>query len=104
MLCAYAFPDCLIESDHTSVRLPLCFEDCMATHFQYCYNDWVLIEEKKVRNIFIKSRGYFRLPNCSTLPHYLNRTAGIINNKPPTCTYIGLTELKEEEISCKLIN
>lgn len=75
----------------------------MATHFQYCYNDWVLIEEKKERNICIKSRGHFRLPNCSLLPRYLNRSAQILTGRPPSCSYVGLTELKNEEISCKLI-
>lgn len=78
-----------------TIKLPLCYEDCTAIHLQYCYNDWVLIEEKKERNIFIKSRGHFRLPNCSILPKY-NSTS-----KRPNCSYVGLTELKEDEISCK---
>lgn len=95
MLCAYAFPQCIIE-DGATIRLPLCYEDCVATHHQYCYNDWVLIEEKKERGIFLKSRGHFRLPNCTELPKY-NRTS-----KRPNCSYVGLTELNEDEVTCKL--
>ncbi|XP_054736478.1 tyrosine-protein kinase transmembrane receptor Ror2 [Anastrepha obliqua] len=92
MLCAYAFPHCQTENGRT-IKVPLCYEDCTATHLQFCYNDWVLIEEKKERNIFLKSRGHFRLPNCGVLPRY-NATA-----KKPNCSYIGLTEIKEDEIS-----
>ncbi|XP_030373341.1 tyrosine-protein kinase transmembrane receptor Ror2 [Scaptodrosophila lebanonensis] len=92
MLCAYAFPRCHMENGR-AIKAPLCYEDCTATHLQFCYNDWVLIEEKKERNMYIKSRGHFRLPNCSALPYY-NATL-----KRPNCSYIGLTELKEEEIS-----
>jgi len=94
MLCAYAFPNCHMEGGR-AVKAPLCFEDCQATHLQFCYNDWVLIEEKKERNMFIKSRGHFRLPNCSSLPHYN------ASMRRPNCSYIGLTELKESEVSCK---
>ncbi|KNC21827.1 Tyrosine-protein kinase transmembrane receptor Ror2 [Lucilia cuprina] len=92
LLCAYAFPNCLMENGLT-IKLPLCYEDCTAIHLQYCYNDWVLIEEKKERNIYIKSRGHFRLPNCSILPKY-NSTL-----KRPNCSYVGLTEIKEDEVS-----
>ncbi|XP_075168467.1 neurospecific receptor kinase [Haematobia irritans] len=90
LLCAYAFPRCVMENGK-SIKLPLCYEDCMATHLQYCYNDWVLIEEKKERHMYIKSRGHFRLPNCSNLPKY-NSTA-----EKPTCSYVGLTEIDENE-------
>lgn len=68
----------------------------MATHLQYCYNDWVLIEEKKERNMFLKSRGHFRLPNCLVLPKY-NSSA-----RRPTCSYVGLTELDETDVTCML--
>lgn len=77
------------------IRLPLCYEDCVAVHKQFCYNDWVLIEEKKEKGIYFKSRGHFRLPNCEELPRY-NKTA-----KPSTCSYVSLTELNEDEITCK---
>ncbi|XP_055917209.1 tyrosine-protein kinase transmembrane receptor Ror2 [Eupeodes corollae] len=92
MLCSYAFPQCQTENGQP-VKVPLCYEDCVATHLQYCYNDWVLIEEKKERGIFFKSRGHFRLPNCSVLPKY-NQTA-----KKPNCSYIGLTKIDESEVS-----
>lgn len=94
MLCAYAFPKCQNENGR-AIKAPLCYEDCIATHLQFCYNDWVLIEEKKERNMFIKSRGHFRLPNCNALPKY-NATA-----KKPNCSYIGLTEIDEEQVTCK---
>jgi len=37
MLCAYAFPNCHMEGGR-AVKAPLCFEDCQATHLQFCYN------------------------------------------------------------------
>ncbi|ETN59607.1 tyrosine-protein kinase transmembrane receptor Ror2 [Anopheles darlingi] len=92
LLCAYAFPQCVIK-EATTIRLPLCYEDCVATYLQFCYNDWALIEEKKERGDVIKSRGHFRLPNCEELPRY-NRTA-----KPPVCSHVGLTELVPEEVT-----
>ncbi|ALC40803.1 Nrk [Drosophila busckii] len=92
MLCAYAFPRCHVEQNR-AVKAPLCFEDCQATHLQFCYNDWVLIEEKKERNMFLKSRAHFRLPNCTALPHY---DAGM---QRASCSYIGLTEIKDAEVS-----
>lgn len=100
-LCAYAFPRCIIEQ-HESIdgysipktkRLPLCQEDCIATHLQFCYNDWVLIEEKNERKTHLKSRGHFRLPNCTMLPKY-NKSP-----KSPSCSYIGLTEMDDSLIS-----
>jgi receptor tyrosine kinase len=78
------------------VRLPLCYEDCIATQQLYCYNDWVLIEEKKQRGLYLKTRGHFRLPECEELPRY-NKSAKI-----PTCSYVGLTEINPNEVSCKL--
>uniref|UniRef100_A0A182JSW9 receptor protein-tyrosine kinase n=1 Tax=Anopheles christyi TaxID=43041 RepID=A0A182JSW9_9DIPT len=99
LLCAYAFPQCVIK-DGTTIRLPLCYEDCVATYLQFCYNDWALIEEKKERGDVIKTRGHFRLPNCEELPRY-NKTA-----KPPVCSHVGLTELVSEEVTydCRMGN
>lgn len=94
LLCAYAFPQCIIQDGRTE-RLPLCYEDCIATSMQFCYNDWALVEDKKAKGIFFKSRGHFRLPNCKALPRY-NRTA-----KPSVCTHVGLTKLDPEETTCK---
>ncbi|EDW08468.2 tyrosine-protein kinase transmembrane receptor Ror2 [Drosophila mojavensis] len=92
MLCAYAFPRCHVENGK-AIKAPLCFEDCQATHLQFCYNDWVLIEEKRERNMYLKSRAHFRLPNCTALPHY------DASMRWPSCSYIGLTEIKESEVS-----
>ncbi|XP_055689281.1 tyrosine-protein kinase transmembrane receptor Ror2 [Lutzomyia longipalpis] len=99
LLCAYAFPQCVVE-DGATMKLPLCYEDCVATHLQFCYNDWVLIEEKKLKKIFYKSRGHFRLPQCEELPKFERDT------KPLTCSYVGLTEMNINEITydCRMGN
>lgn len=97
MLCAYAFPQCTLIDGRT-IKLPLCHEDCVATHQQFCYNDWILLEEKRARGIFLKTRGHFRLPNCKLLPHY-NGSA-----RPSTCSYVGLTEMDPDETTSISIN
>ncbi|GAB0095531.1 Tyrosine-protein kinase receptor [Sergentomyia squamirostris] len=99
LLCAFAFPQCVVE-DGTTMKLPLCYEDCVATHLQFCYNDWVLIEEKKLKKIYLKSRGHFRLPVCEELPRFDRES------KPPTCSYVGLTEMNPIEITydCRMGN
>lgn len=74
-------------------KLPLCHEDCVATHLQFCYNDWVLIDENKSKGKFIKSRGHFRLPDCSKLAKHDK------NAKPPKCSYVGLTEMTKDLVS-----
>ena len=75
------------------VRLPLCYEDCIAVKLQFCYNEWALIEDNKVRNIFITNRGHFLLPNCDILPR-------ISTNKTITCTHAHLTDLKLDQVTC----
>lgn len=99
MLCSYAFPQCVIKNG-LPLKLPLCYEDCVAIHLQFCYNDWVLIEENKSKNKFIKSRGHFRLPDCNQLPKYDKSL------KQPKCSYVGLTELKKELVTkdCRIGN
>ncbi|XP_063698723.1 tyrosine-protein kinase transmembrane receptor Ror2 [Culicoides brevitarsis] len=99
LLCAYAFPQCIIKNGQP-VKLPLCYEDCVATHLQFCYNDWVLIEENKSKNKFIKSRGHFRLPDCNALPKY-EKSA-----KQAKCSYVGLTEMRKDMITrdCRMGN
>lgn len=57
----------------------------------------VLLEQNKQRGKYLKSRGHFRLPECEELPRY-NRSSKI-----PTCSYVGLTEINQAEISCKFI-
>lgn len=93
-MCAYAFPQCVIKDGNT-LKLPLCYEDCVATHSQFCYNDWALIEDRKQKEIFFKTRGHFRLPVCDELPRY-NRSV-----RPATCSYVGLTEMEQDEITCE---
>lgn len=97
LLCAYAFPRCTIR-DGRPKMLPLCYEDCVATHQQFCYTDWILLEEKRDRGIPLKTRGHFRLPDCKSLPRYNRSTAA----EHPTCSYVGLTEMNPDDITCKL--
>lgn len=77
--------------------LPLCYEDCVATHEQFCYTDWILLEEKRNRGMPLKTRGHFRLPECISLPRYNSSTAA----EHPICTYVGLTEINPDDITCK---
>ncbi|XP_056635253.1 tyrosine-protein kinase transmembrane receptor Ror2 [Diorhabda carinulata] len=86
LLCFYAFPDC-----NVSKPLPLCHQDCIAVKELFCYKDWALIEDRKDQGIFVKSRGHFRLPDCSILPKY--------NKNSVECSYAGLTELKLDEVT-----
>lgn len=95
LLCAYAFPKCKVVNEKV-VKLPLCYEDCIAAEKLFCYNDWVLLEQNKQRGKFLKSRGHFRLPECEELPRY-NRSS-----KLPACSYVGLTEINQAEVSCKI--
>lgn len=75
----------------------MCYEDCIVTRQQFCYNDWILIEERKERKNFLKSRGHFRLPDCDALPKYDK------DERPRKCSYLGLAEMIEDEITCKFI-
>jgi len=88
MLCMYAFPLC-----HESVGLPLCHEDCMAVRQQFCFNDWAIIEDNKQRDVYIRSRGHFVLPECESLPK--------LNKEIPTCSHVHLTDMAEEVITRK---
>lgn len=92
LLCLYAFPDCNVDT-----ALPLCHEDCIAARQLFCYKEWAFIEDKKTNGVFYKSRGHFRLPLCEELPKY-----DIVNNTA-TCTYAGLVDLKEEEVTRKYL-
>lgn len=96
LLCAYAFPRCTIVHGRPKM-LPLCYEDCVATHQQFCYTDWILLEEKRDRGIPLKTRGHFRLPDCKSLPRYNSSTAA----EHPICSYVGLTEMSPDDITCK---
>ncbi|XP_043284143.1 tyrosine-protein kinase transmembrane receptor Ror2 isoform X2 [Venturia canescens] len=86
ILCMYAFPLC-----DGLVKLPLCYEDCMAVRHEFCFNDWALIEDNKQRGIYIRSRGHFRLPDCDELPQ--------VNEENMTCSHIHLTDVNETLIT-----
>lgn len=90
MLCFYAFPQC-----QGGVGLPLCYEDCMAIKLQFCFNDWALIEDNKVRQIYIRSRGHFRLPECEKLPK--------ISKEKATCSLVSLTAVDPNLVTCELL-
>lgn len=87
----YAFPECNIFKP-----LPLCYEDCIAVRELFCYKEWAHVEDKKSNGIHFTSRKHFRLPVCETLPKHNTE------NKTASCTYAGLVELKQDEITCKL--
>lgn len=89
MLCLYAFPQC-----YAMQGLPLCYEDCMVVRQQFCYNEWALIEDDKGRDIFIRSRGHFRLPECEMLPKF--------SHDKPTCSHAALTVMDQSQITCEL--
>lgn len=88
LLCVFAFPDC---HNNGNKPLPLCYEDCVAVKELFCLKEWALVEDKKAHGIHLDSRGHFRLPNCSHFPNYSKDSA--------TCSYAGLTEMKEDEIT-----
>ena len=77
-----------------AVGLPLCHEDCMALRNHYCFKDWALIEDNKRRNVFIKSRGHFRLPKCEDLPKHSNTTK--------TCTKSSITTMRWDLATSKI--
>lgn len=56
------------------------------------------MEEKRDRGIPLKTRGHFRLPDCKSLPRYNSSTAA----DHPTCSYVGLTEMNTDDITCEL--
>lgn len=89
MLCTYAFPECNVSSP-----LPLCYEDCIAVKHLFCYKEWAVMEDKKTNGIYLKSRGHFRLPDCNILPKYREASS-----TPAVCSYAGLTDLVESEIT-----
>ncbi|KAL7294377.1 tyrosine-protein kinase transmembrane receptor Ror2 [Trichogramma pretiosum] len=86
MLCLYAFPQC-----SGGIGLPLCYEDCLAVQLQFCFNDWALIEDNKGRNIFIRSRGHFRLPECEKLPKFTRQNM--------TCSHASLTMMNTDLVT-----
>lgn len=96
LLCSYAFPKCKLIDDKPT-PLPLCYEDCIAVEKVFCYDSWMLILERKQRGEPVyKNKGHFKLPNCNELPRY-NKTS-----KVPNCSYIGLTEMNQAEVTCEL--
>lgn len=69
-------------------------EDCIAVRNLFCFNDWAWIEDNKNKNIFLKSRGHFRLPICEDLPSY--KTAVEL-----PCSHTRLTIMKPDQVTRK---
>lgn len=93
LLCAYAFPKCIDKDGVGYFALPLCYEDCMAVKMQFCYNDWIVIEEQKRRGVFFESRGHFRFPECENLPKFAGKGNQV------TCNNVGTTNMDTSQIT-----
>ncbi|XP_053602954.1 tyrosine-protein kinase transmembrane receptor Ror2 [Plodia interpunctella] len=93
LLCAYAFPKCIHKDGTGNIPLSLCYEDCMAVKMQFCYNDWVVIEEQKRRGVFFESRGHFRFPECETLPKFSGK------GSQTTCNNAGITDMDYSQLT-----
>lgn len=93
LLCAYAFPKCINKDGLGHSPLTLCYEDCMAVKMQFCYNDWIVIEEQKRRGVFFESRGHFRFPNCETLPKFAGKGSQV------TCYNTGITDMDLSQVT-----
>ena len=87
-MCKYAFPDCVLN-EGVAVGLPLCQQDCVALKHHFCYKDWAMIEDNKRREMYIDSRGHFRLPKCDALPKYDNSTTA-----SKACTRSSITAMR----------
>ena len=96
LLCKYAFPDCILK-DGVPSGLPLCQEDCVAVKTHFCMRRWAILEDDKRRGAYLKSRGHFRLPNCSTLPEHSNCTTS------KQCTRSSITEMKWDMSTSRFI-
>ena len=92
MLCHYAFPDCSIKEGEAA-GLPLCYEDCVAIKDMFCYTQWADLIRQRERGVTIRSRGHFRLPDCSTLPRLASNSANA------TCTRSGLTDMRYDLVT-----
>lgn len=97
LLCAYAFPKCIDKDGVGYFALPLCYEDCMAVKMQFCYNDWIVIEEQKRRGVFFETRGHFRFPECEKLPKYAGKGTQV------TCHNTGITEMDYSQVTTTCI-
>ena len=104
LLCLYAFPECRYV-DGIAKRLPLCYEDCIATRQLFCVNDWALLESNKQRGFFIGSRGHFRLHKCEQLPkvgHVGRQNIHRNGDHLSTCSRANLTEYAPAEVTSEL--
>lgn len=97
LLCAYAFPKCINKDEDGYTPLNLCYEDCMAVKMQFCYNDWIVIEEQKRRGVYFESRGHFRFPECDELPKFKGKGSQV------TCNNVGITDMDKSQITTTCI-
>ncbi|XP_030023391.2 tyrosine-protein kinase transmembrane receptor Ror2 [Manduca sexta] len=97
LLCAYAFPKCVDKDGVGYYALPLCYEDCMAVKMQFCYNDWIVIEEQKRRGVYFESRGHFRFPECEKLPRFAGKGSQV------TCNNVGITNMVYSQVTTNCV-
>lgn len=111
LLCLYAFPECHLDEDGFARKLPLCYEDCMATRQLFCVDDWAQLESNKQRGFYLGSRGHFRLPKCEKLPRIGSRSFFMSSSHggskygqdPPSCSRGHLTQLVPAEVTTSCI-
>ncbi|EFX80185.1 putative Neurospecific receptor kinase protein [Daphnia pulex] len=111
LLCLYAFPECHLDEDGFARKLPLCYEDCMATRQLFCVDDWAQLESNKQRGFYLGSRGHFRLPKCEKLPRIGSRSFFMSSSHsgskygqdPPSCSRAHLTQLVPAEVTTSCI-
>ena len=91
LLCLHLFPECRLVNGYAR-RLPLCYEDCIATRQLFCVDDWPLLDSDKQRGFYLGSRGHLRMPRCEDLPR-IGALGRMGNGNAPTCSHARLTEL-----------
>ncbi|XP_057373378.1 tyrosine-protein kinase transmembrane receptor Ror2-like [Daphnia carinata] len=109
LLCLYAFPECHLDEDGFARKLPLCYEDCMATRQLFCVDDWAQLESNKQRGFYLGSRGHFRLPKCEKLPRmrsrsfFMSSSGSKYGQDPPSCSRGHLTQLVPAEVTTSCV-
>lgn len=98
----HAFPECHLGTGGYPRRLPLCYEDCVATRQLFCSNEWALLESNKERGFYVGSRGHFRLPRCEELPRLGGAATGYRprpHGTAPVCSQARLTQVVPAQVT-----
>ncbi|CAL4066521.1 unnamed protein product, partial [Meganyctiphanes norvegica] len=96
LFCHFAFPSCYLANGYQT-GLPICQEDCIAVRNLFCVNEWLLVQQYKEENKLFKSHEHFKLPECEVLPKHGKGEKNV-------CSHIGLTDVKEDEVTHDCIN